>query len=130
MLAVERRLTQGAAGGGYCLGDLTTDAEWCMLARSKVGIVVVDVDYRLTPGEPSKGEVMPNGRRHGRDAFWAGLLTGLAENPFGKCFEDCWAAVQWVLLPPFFLFLSHCKRKESADPRDDLWLTGTRTHAR
>lgn len=37
-------------GGGYTLGDLTVDAELCMLIRNRVGITVVDVDYRLCPG--------------------------------------------------------------------------------
>lgn len=54
-------------GGGYCLGGLTTDAEWCMLVRNELGIVVVDVDYRMAP-----------------------------EHPITKCFEDGWTALQWV----------------------------------
>lgn len=37
-------------GGGYTLGDLTVDAELCMLIRNRVGITVIDVDYRLCPG--------------------------------------------------------------------------------
>ncbi|KAJ5976434.1 triacylglycerol lipase [Penicillium waksmanii] len=36
-------------GGGFCFGDLTSEAEWCLLVRNEVGIIVVDVDYRLTP---------------------------------------------------------------------------------
>lgn len=38
-------------GGGFVLGDLTGDAELCMLMRNRVGIIVMDVDYRLSPGE-------------------------------------------------------------------------------
>lgn len=38
-------------GGGYCFGDLTSDAALLMKIRTRARIVVVDVDYRLTPGE-------------------------------------------------------------------------------
>lgn len=38
-------------GGGFVLGGLTGDAELCMLMRNRVGIIVMDVDYRLSPGE-------------------------------------------------------------------------------
>ncbi|CAK7231701.1 hypothetical protein SBRCBS47491_008020 [Sporothrix bragantina] len=54
-------------GGGYCFGDLTSDAVLLLKMRTRVGVVVVDVDYRLTP-----------------------------EHAFGKGTEDAWAAVQWV----------------------------------
>ena len=37
-------------GGGYTFGDLSGDAELCMLIRNRVGILVLDVDYRLCPG--------------------------------------------------------------------------------
>ncbi|KAJ5892009.1 uncharacterized protein N7473_008237 [Penicillium subrubescens] len=56
-------------GGGFCSGDLTSEAEWCMTVRNKIGIIVVDVDYRLYP-----------------------------EFAFGKGAEDAWAALQWVLM--------------------------------
>ncbi|KAK2594293.1 hypothetical protein QQS21_007999 [Conoideocrella luteorostrata] len=54
-------------GGGYALGDLTGDAELCMLVRNRVGITVIDVDYRLTP-----------------------------EHTFLRGHDDCWAAIRWV----------------------------------
>ena len=38
-------------GGGFTFGDLTGDAEICMTIRNRVGIMVMDVDYRLTPGK-------------------------------------------------------------------------------
>ncbi|KAJ6439782.1 zinc finger transcription factor 1 [Purpureocillium lavendulum] len=54
-------------GGGYTFGSLQGDAELCMLIRDRVGIVVLDVDYRLCP-----------------------------ENTFLKGHDDCWAAIRWV----------------------------------
>ncbi|KAL1888767.1 hypothetical protein Sste5346_009321 [Sporothrix stenoceras] len=54
-------------GGGYCFGDLTSDAALLMKIRKRARIIVVDVDYRLTP-----------------------------EHAFGKGTDDAWAAVQWV----------------------------------
>lgn len=54
-------------GGGFMFGDLQSDSVWCMLASQEVGIVVVDVDYRLCP-----------------------------EHAFGKNIEDAWAALEWV----------------------------------
>lgn len=54
-------------GGGYVFGDLTVDALWSTKLRDRVGVLVVDVDYRLCP-----------------------------ENIFGKCIEDGWAALTWV----------------------------------
>ncbi|KAL2418599.1 hypothetical protein ABEF91_004295 [Exophiala dermatitidis] len=54
-------------GGGFAFGGLKSDAELCMLVRNNVGLLVVDVEYRLTP-----------------------------ENLFGKGHEDGWAAVRWV----------------------------------
>lgn len=54
-------------GGGYVFGDLTVDAKWCMKLKERVGVVVVDVDYRLCP-----------------------------ENMFGKNIEDGWAVLTWV----------------------------------
>lgn len=41
----------GVPGGGFVLGGLEGDAEICMLVRDRVGILVVDVDYRMAPGE-------------------------------------------------------------------------------
>jgi acetyl esterase/lipase len=37
-------------GGGFVFGDLTADGKWCMTLRNRVGLFVVDVDYRLMPG--------------------------------------------------------------------------------
>ncbi|KAH8691387.1 Alpha/Beta hydrolase protein [Talaromyces proteolyticus] len=54
-------------GGGFCFGDLTEDAQWCMLMCARVGIIIVDVDYRLCP-----------------------------ESRYGKGIEDGWAALKWV----------------------------------
>ena len=54
-------------GGGNVFGDLTVDAKWCMKLTERVGVVVVDVDYRLCP-----------------------------ESVFGKNIEDGWAALTWV----------------------------------
>lgn len=42
--------TDLSTGGGYVFGGLKSDAEICMLVRNKVGILVVDIEYRLTPG--------------------------------------------------------------------------------
>ncbi|KAI0381935.1 Alpha/Beta hydrolase protein [Hypomontagnella monticulosa] len=54
-------------GGGWTFGDLTGDAEICMAIRNRLGIIVMDVDYRLAP-----------------------------ENAFGKGAEDAWAAIRWA----------------------------------
>ncbi|KAI6081555.1 Alpha/Beta hydrolase protein [Hypoxylon rubiginosum] len=54
-------------GGGWTFGGLTSDAEICMAIRNRLGIMVMDVDYRLAP-----------------------------ENAFGKGAEDAWAAIRWV----------------------------------
>ncbi|KAK7414419.1 hypothetical protein QQX98_006697 [Neonectria punicea] len=53
-------------GGGFVLGDLTTEAPICVSMRDGAGIVVIDVDYRHCP-----------------------------EHQWGKCFEDAWAALLW-----------------------------------
>jgi len=37
------------SGGGFVLGDLTTEAALCLSMR-QAGVAVVDVDYRLCPG--------------------------------------------------------------------------------
>ncbi|KAH8893167.1 hypothetical protein GQ53DRAFT_717788 [Thozetella sp. PMI_491] len=54
-------------GGGYTLGDLTGDAQLCMLVRNRVGVMAMDVDYRLCP-----------------------------EHPMLKGHDDAWATVKWV----------------------------------
>ena len=38
-------------GGGFVFGDLQADANFCMVVRNRVGILVIDVDYRMSPGE-------------------------------------------------------------------------------
>lgn len=48
--AVNQSSSNNQEGGGFIFGDLTGDAELCMLVRDRVGILVVDVDYRLSPG--------------------------------------------------------------------------------
>ncbi|KAI0127672.1 Alpha/Beta hydrolase protein [Xylariales sp. AK1849] len=54
-------------GGGFTSGDLTSDAQICMQIRTRLGIIVADIDYRLRP-----------------------------EHGVGKGHEDCWSAVQWI----------------------------------
>ncbi|KAI8658793.1 Abhydrolase-3 domain-containing protein [Fusarium keratoplasticum] len=54
-------------GGGFTFGDLTGDAELCMEWRNRLGIMVIDVNYRHCP-----------------------------ENAFGKGHDDAWAAIRWV----------------------------------
>ncbi|CAH0047347.1 unnamed protein product [Clonostachys solani] len=54
-------------GGGWTFGGLTGDAEICMAIRDRLGILVMDIDYRLSP-----------------------------ENAFGTGADDSWAAVKWV----------------------------------
>ncbi|RTE83743.1 hypothetical protein BHE90_001753 [Fusarium euwallaceae] len=54
-------------GGGFTFGDLTGDAELCMEWRNRLGIMVMDVNYRHCP-----------------------------ENAFGKGHDDAWAAIRWV----------------------------------
>lgn len=53
-------------GGGFVVGDIDTEHGFSVSAASKLGVVVVSVDYRLAPEDP----------------FPAGL-------------EDCYAALQW-----------------------------------
>ena len=36
-------------GGGYCLGGLDTEEALCQIICSKLGLVVLNVDYRLAP---------------------------------------------------------------------------------
>ncbi|KAM0811691.1 putative Alpha/Beta hydrolase protein [Seiridium cardinale] len=54
-------------GGGFTFGDLNSDAKICMQTRTRLGILVADVDYRLRP-----------------------------EHSMGKGHDDCWAAVQYM----------------------------------
>ncbi|CAH0042237.1 unnamed protein product [Clonostachys rhizophaga] len=54
-------------GGGWTFGGLTGDAEICMAIRERLGILVMDIDYRLSP-----------------------------ENTFGTGADDAWAAVKWI----------------------------------
>ncbi|XXG93814.1 hypothetical protein Hte_000063 [Hypoxylon texense] len=54
-------------GGGFVLGDLTTDAELCLNMRDGAGVVVIDVNYRHCP-----------------ETLW------------GKCVEDAWAVLLWA----------------------------------
>ncbi|ORY57463.1 Alpha/Beta hydrolase protein [Pseudomassariella vexata] len=54
-------------GGGFVLGDLTTESSLCLSLRDGAGVVVVDVNYRHCP-----------------------------ESAWGKGIEDAWAALQWV----------------------------------
>lgn len=53
--------------GGWILGGLHSEAAWCRSVCNKVGIVVVDVDYRLAP-----------------------------EFVFPAAIYDSWDAIQWV----------------------------------
>ncbi|KAK3291408.1 Alpha/Beta hydrolase protein [Chaetomium fimeti] len=53
-------------GGGFVLGNLSTEASLCLSMR-EAGVSVVDVDYRLCP-----------------------------ENTWGKCILDAWSALKWV----------------------------------
>jgi len=54
-------------GGGFMYGNLHFDEDFCKRTVHELGIVVVDVDYRLAP-----------------------------EFPFPTPMEDSWAAFQWV----------------------------------
>ncbi|KAF2138779.1 uncharacterized protein K452DRAFT_276550 [Aplosporella prunicola CBS 121167] len=54
-------------GGGWVLGGLHFDHEFCKRLTHKLGIVVFDVDYRLAP-----------------------------EHRYPTQIEDCWAAFQWM----------------------------------
>lgn len=38
-------------GGGFVFGDLRSDSVFCDMLRKEMGVVVVDVDYRLCPGK-------------------------------------------------------------------------------
>ncbi|KAI2618402.1 alpha/beta-hydrolase [Hypoxylon sp. NC1633] len=54
-------------GGGFVLGDLTTESQLCLSMRDGAGVVVIDVNYRHCP-----------------EAVW------------GKCIQDAWAALKWA----------------------------------
>ncbi|KIW09906.1 hypothetical protein PV08_11682 [Exophiala spinifera] len=54
-------------GGGFVFGGLKGDAELCKLIQENVGVLVLDVDYRLMP-----------------------------EHTFGDGHEDAWAVVRWL----------------------------------
>lgn len=47
---VGRGETYHRIGGGFVFGDLDSDGLLCMMIRNRVGLIVVDVDYRLCPG--------------------------------------------------------------------------------
>jgi acetyl esterase/lipase len=53
--------------GGWILGGLHSEAAWCRSVCDRIGIVVVDVDYRLAP-----------------------------EFVFPAAIYDSWDAIQWV----------------------------------
>lgn len=54
-------------GGGWCIGDLTGEDLLCKLMASKLGMTVVNIDYRLGP-----------------------------EWKFPTAHNDCWDATKWV----------------------------------
>ncbi|KAG9524853.1 hypothetical protein KCU93_g6104, partial [Aureobasidium melanogenum] len=55
-------------GGGWILGGLHSEAAWCRSVCDRIGIVIVDVDYRLAP-----------------------------EFVFPAAIYDSWDAIQWVI---------------------------------
>ena len=54
-------------GGAFCLGDLDTAHQRCLLFAEAAECLVVNVDYRLAP-----------------------------EHPFPAGLDDCWAVLQWM----------------------------------
>ena len=54
-------------GGGWCIGGLENEELLCRLLTSKLGVVSVNVDYRLAP-----------------------------EHQFPVPVHDCWDATKWV----------------------------------
>lgn len=54
-------------GGGFVLGDLSSESTLCLSMSEGAGVAVVDVNYRHCP-----------------EAIW------------GKCFQDGWAALNWA----------------------------------
>ncbi|KAJ5587021.1 Alpha/beta hydrolase fold-3 [Penicillium hispanicum] len=55
-------------GGGWVLGNLNSEAAWCRHMCNKVGIKIIDVDYRLAP-----------------------------EFPYPASIYDSWDAVKWTI---------------------------------
>ena len=53
--------------GGWVIGSLASDESWCRIACQDVGMIIIDVDYRLAP-----------------------------EYPFPVQIWDSWAALKWV----------------------------------
>ncbi|THC90846.1 hypothetical protein EYZ11_009698 [Aspergillus tanneri] len=54
-------------GDGWVFGGLGSEAAWCRSICNESSIIVIDVEYRLTP-----------------------------EFPFPVALHDCWAAVRWA----------------------------------
>jgi acetyl esterase/lipase len=54
-------------GGGFCVGGLENEEAHCRLLCSQLGVVAVNVDYRLAP-----------------------------EHKFPTAHDDCWDATKWV----------------------------------
>ncbi|ROW05825.1 hypothetical protein VMCG_05136 [Cytospora schulzeri] len=54
-------------GGGFVLGDLSSESTLCLSMSDGAGVAVIDVNYRHCP-----------------------------EAVFGKCFQDAWAALNWA----------------------------------
>ncbi|KAK3619755.1 hypothetical protein LTR56_023840 [Elasticomyces elasticus] len=55
-------------GGGWVLGGLNSEAAWCRSVCNKLGIKIIDVDYRMAP-----------------------------EYPFPTAIYDSWEVVKWAL---------------------------------
>jgi acetyl esterase/lipase len=62
-------------GGGWCIGGLTNEELLCQLLVSKLGMVAVNVDYRLGP-----------------------------EFKFPTAHEDCYDATKWVGLCSYTIY--------------------------
>ena len=54
-------------GGGYVMGAVTNDDDWCCRVAAELDVQVVSTDYRKAP-----------------------------EHPFPAAPDDCWAALQWA----------------------------------
>ncbi|KAI0125649.1 Alpha/Beta hydrolase protein [Xylariales sp. AK1849] len=72
-------------GGGFVLGDLTSESTLCLSMRDGAGVVVIDVNYRHCPG---KSSVLSN------SLDWVMLIE--IEVVWGKCIEDALAALHWT----------------------------------
>ena len=58
-------------GGGFCVGDLDSEEVNCLTFCEELGLVVVNVDYRLAPEHP-----FPIGVNDAYDALkWVGTST-------------------------------------------------------